>query len=466
VLVLAGAALIALISARDYAGGWNDGSRLATVETLVDYHTLAIDRSIFVAAAGMTAASPYPKDDPDLQFGTLDKLWIEGHFYSDKSPVPALLLAGVYEGLQAASGLTARTRPDRFIYWMTLCSSGLAYVVAVYCILELALALGLQTALCLALTGSFAFTTLALPYSRHVNNHILLLGVMAPLLLGLVRLQLRPPEGRRLWLLPAGLGGLAGLAYTIDLGAGPVLLACTSCLVLWRTRTLVAGVAFAAMALPWLMLHHAFNYAVGGTFKPANAVPEYFLWPGCPFAANTLTGGWHHGTVGSFLLYAGSLLFGRRGFVGHDLVLFLVFPAFGWLLRKKAAERPEVLYAGACCLGVWLVYAITSSNSSGLCCSIRWFVPLLVPAFFVLALCLRDEPRFRGPFYLLSGWGGVLAVQMWWQGPWMKHLVPFFWLTQIAALASLILYGCWVRIRAGGRMPERDTRHEPLGQAA
>jgi hypothetical protein len=43
VLIVAG--LIALASARPYAGSWNDGSRLATVEALVDYHTLIIDQS-------------------------------------------------------------------------------------------------------------------------------------------------------------------------------------------------------------------------------------------------------------------------------------------------------------------------------------------------------------------------------------------------------------------------------------
>src|SRR5205085_626727 len=78
VLVVAAALAVAAVSARGYVGGWNDGSRLATVECLVDYHTLAIDRSVF-------------------QPGTADKLLVAGHFYSDKSPVPAVLLAGVYQ---------------------------------------------------------------------------------------------------------------------------------------------------------------------------------------------------------------------------------------------------------------------------------------------------------------------------------------------------------------------------------
>jgi len=36
------------------------------------------------------------------------------------------------------------------------------------------------------------------------------------------------------------------------------------------------------------------------------------------------------------------------------------------------------------CLGVWLLYAALSNNYGGLCCSIRWFVPLLAPAVYWL----------------------------------------------------------------------------------
>src|SRR5438874_3776845 len=95
-LILGIALAIAAISARPYAGGWNDGSRLATVECLVDYHTLAIDRSVFVQVPSEddpTRPTPYRRDEANLVAqGTGDKLFIEGRFYSDKSPVPALLL--------------------------------------------------------------------------------------------------------------------------------------------------------------------------------------------------------------------------------------------------------------------------------------------------------------------------------------------------------------------------------------
>src|SRR5262245_39412023 len=94
----------ALLSARPYAGSWNDGSRLATVECLVDFHTLAIDDSIFVRVPKSDATHRpvyLPLSNPEITTsGTLDKLSIDGRFYSDKSPVPALLMAGVYQTLQ------------------------------------------------------------------------------------------------------------------------------------------------------------------------------------------------------------------------------------------------------------------------------------------------------------------------------------------------------------------------------
>src|SRR5438105_13069285 len=101
ILWLIGIAALAIgvAGARPYAGSWNDGSRLATVEALVDRHTLAIDDSIFVRVpqpASEGQVGPYPSTENHLVlYGTQDKLLIDGHFYSDKSPVPAVLLAGI-----------------------------------------------------------------------------------------------------------------------------------------------------------------------------------------------------------------------------------------------------------------------------------------------------------------------------------------------------------------------------------
>ena len=444
--VLTAAVVLAVASARPHAGGWNDGSRLATVECLVDYHTLAIEKSIFVQVPQEEAAVPYPVTELLLcQKGTADKLFIQGRFYSDKSPVPALLLSGFYRGVQTLTGLSTRQSPHLFCFVLTLASSGLAYVVSIWCVHALGGALGLSSGLRLMLTASLGLATVALPYTEYVNNHILLLGVSAVLMLGLVRLHQARDAGRMPWGWMIALGSLAGLGYTIDLGAGPVLLLSTTGLLAWRCRCWGAIALFGLAVLPWLILHHAVNYAVGGTLAPANAVPDYFQWPGCPFTPQQLTGGWKHNDLTSFLVYALALLGGKRGFLGHNLPLFLILPCLWFLLRRRHDYRAEVVFAVCTCVGVWLMYAVNSNNSSGQCLTIRWFVPLLAPSFFLLALLLREEPRCLIDLAILSSWGVVLTLLGWWYGPWIKHMVPLFWPLQAAALASWAGYHLWLR---------------------
>jgi hypothetical protein len=454
----------AAVTARPYAGGWNDGSRLATVEALVDHHTLAIDDSVFVRVPPAGEPSPYPPDNPFVRDGTLDKLYVGGHYYSDKSPVPALLLAGVYEAWQAATGLTARERPDLFCLVMTLASSGLAYVVAVWCVYQTAGAVGLGGAARLALTATFGLATVALPYAAHVNNHALLLGVTAALMLGFVRLAAARAAGRMPWVRLAALGALTGLGYTIDLGVGPVLVVCAGALVVYRCRRLAPVGLFALAALPWLGLHHAVNYAVGGTLMPANAVAAYFDWPGSPFSAANLTGGWKHESAGEFLLYAAALLAGKQGFLGHNPTLFLLLPSL-WYLLRRAPELPEVLFAYALCGGAWLAYAVSSNNCSGPCLSIRWFVPLLAPAYYLLAVGLTRCPRALPDLLVLGLGGAALAAVGWWHGPWIAHMVPGLWPIQGAALLGLAEYRLRRRLIAP-RQTEEPAPARPVSRAA
>jgi hypothetical protein len=480
-LVVAAALAIALLGARPYAGGWNDGSRLATVETLVDRHTWSIDDSIYVRVPPpRDGATPLPYDpaEPILRkHGTLDKLFINGHYFSDKSPVPALFMACCYRLWQSATGWTAREHPDHFCRAMTLASSGLAYVIAVLCIFRLGRPLQLPLGLRLLLTGSFALATVAFPYIQHVNNHIQLLGVTAALGLALAWSGKETRQGRVSWRRFAILGTLAGLGYTIDLGVGPVILFCTSLLILigclfpnrseqteevrssCRLVTLSPCLFFGLGALPWLVLHHALNYLIGGTLKPANANPEFFCWPGSPFDARNLTGSWIHHNPFSFLLYASSMIAGKRGFLGHNLPLFLTLPALGLLVKRHRETWREVFWAAGCCGGTWLLYAATSNNSSGQCCSIRWFVPLLAPAYYVLALFLPRFPQYGIDFLILSGWGAILVLLMR-EGPWIQHMVPFFWPIQAAALCSWALYrhGTVIRDRLSALWSMADDR--------
>lgn len=458
------AAAVAGAGALPYAGGWNDGAWLAQVETLVDYHTLVIDQSIYVdpSRADPSAPTPYPPDHRQVMTrGTLDKLLIGGHYYSARPPVPALLLAAGYAGLQHATGLVARRRPDRFAYAMTLLCAGVPYIVTVVCVDLLARRLLGSAWVSLGVTASVALATIALTYTRQVNSHIMLLAVAAALMLGLQRLAEATRDGRAPLALLAALGCLAGLGYTIDLGAGPMLLLTVTPLTAYRLKkagSLGRLTAFLLASAPWIALHHAVNYHVGGTLVPANAVVEYARWPGSPFGPANLTGRFVHPDLGRFLVYAGGLLAGRRGFLLHDPVLLLAIAGGVPLaLRRSLPERPELLFAAAWSGCTWLLYALGSNNYAGEGASIRWFLPLLAPGFFALALVLREAPWRVPEFGVLSAGGLALSIPLWWFGPWLRHGVPHFWSVVGVTLAAWS--GCWLVQRGkafagGGPSPE------------
>ncbi|HXT59761.1 MAG TPA: hypothetical protein VN699_14080 [Pirellulales bacterium] len=453
-VVWAAAVAIALVSARDYAGGWNDGSRLATVECLVDHHALAIDKSIFVDVPRIDPQSdqpfPYSLDDPAAFIGgTKDKVLVDGRYYSHKPPVPAVLLAGWYFVWQKMTGLTARERCDEFCYWMTLGSSGIAYVTSIVGAFHLGGLLRLSLVKRLELALSLALATVAIAYVRHVNDHIMLLSVAIMLTFTLVQvaqsLAVESPGARAKGLRLALAGTLAGLAYSIDQGAGPPLLLAAAVIVAYRARRRISALAiFGVAALPWLAAHHAINYAIGGAFKPIGSIPEYFDWPGSPFNADNMTGVWRHESLRDLILYALGLLFSPRwGFFWHNLPLLLLLPGVFVLWRLRPAEWPEAAALGGWCFATWLLYAALSVNHSGDCCSVRWFVPLLAAGYFMLAALLRDEPRYHVGFAALSALGLGLGAMMWAGGPWAEPSAPSFNSLQAAGAACWIGWMIW-----------------------
>jgi hypothetical protein len=96
-------------------------------------------------------------------------------------------------------------------------------------------------------------------------------------------------------------------------------------------------------------------------------------------------------------------------------------------LRRRPRETPELLAATGWAAATWLVYAVTSTNHSGVCLSVRWFVPLAAPGGLVLAVLLRERPAVRPGFLVLASGGVVLGTIAACYGPWVQHMVPGFW---------------------------------------
>jgi hypothetical protein len=293
------------------------------------------------------------------------------------------------------------------------------------------------------LTLAFAVGTVAAAYAKLINGHILLLAVTS-LLVRLMRgiaLALDTPGQRVSWRPWGCVGTLSGLAYTIDLGAGPIICLGVGGWALYRLRAETGWARRLAMiavlglaALPWVALHHAINFAVFGAVGPANSNPQVFTWPGSPFHPGNLTGAWNHQSAGAFLLYALDILVGQRGFLGNNLMLYLAAVGVPVLLRARFEEKPELLCGLFWCAGIFLMYATLSNNYAGGCLSIRWFVPLLAPGFLALALLLRQRPELTGDFLILSGWNLLWIVPAWWYGPWWRPPLAIYWVMMACGL--------------------------------
>ena len=68
--------VIGIITTSPTTTSWNVDSRMATIQSLVEKHTFIIDESDFIK--------------------TGDKVFINGHFYSDKLPTPQIIGAIIY----------------------------------------------------------------------------------------------------------------------------------------------------------------------------------------------------------------------------------------------------------------------------------------------------------------------------------------------------------------------------------
>ena len=105
---------LTLFFIRFQQASWNDGSRFATIQNLVEKHSFVIDHSMFF---------------------TYDKVFINGHFYSDKPPVFSVIAATPYF-LFYNTGRVLVNHPRSFIYITNLLILFIPSLVFIYLIVS------------------------------------------------------------------------------------------------------------------------------------------------------------------------------------------------------------------------------------------------------------------------------------------------------------------------------------------
>ena len=227
-------------------------ARLATVQAIVEHHTLAIDATLFTTTTRKI----------ELPAGNGISRW-----YADQPPMMAALLSGGYLGLRHY-GITFQNCPALVLFYLTLlgvtlpaaCCAGLIYRMAR--IFELARPWrACLAAACVLATGLISYATVLNP---HVPAATFLLA-SAGCILHLNIARKKPVAAA--WL--ACSGACAAMAAAIDPSAFPFLFLLPAAIIAmrWRKWGRAAGVvAYALGAMGPILIHAALTIPITHDF--------------------------------------------------------------------------------------------------------------------------------------------------------------------------------------------------------
>ncbi len=352
--------LVSLITINPRINGWNEASRMALTQSIVENGSFKIDRSVFVEGG--------------------DKVFIDGHFYSDKPPLPSLLAAMVYAPLNLL-GFKLDFGWNLSYYLIILLTVKFFWIASVLAFHRAISFTSVNQNEIPQLVAIYAFASLSFTWSATFNNHSLAGSALMIALMFFLKSKESPNLMTLIWS-----GFFFGLAASMDIPV-TIFLVGFSGLVIKRFGWSQMILVFAGAACVPLGIHALINYAIGGTLLPLQIVPEFFQFEGSTWTNNPELSGV---SINSFIFtikYGFLSLLGLKGFIWYHPILILLIPTAVNYLLKENPLKLELMVTLTGTLIIMLYYFLFSSNYGGWSYSIRWFVsfiPLL--GFFVFML--------------------------------------------------------------------------------
>lgn len=334
---------------------WNDASRMAAIESLVDFHTFSIDRSVYI--------------------WTGDKYFYQNHFYSDKPPIMALYSSVFYLLLKHVFNLTFVEQRSLLYFLLTVLVIGVMTSLGLVCLYEIFKFFRIDerwTNLIVLLAGS---GTLVLPYSIVFNNHAFSGSF---LLFSFYFLLLRRHEIRN--------AAIAG--FTISFAGSTditmfALIPFYSILLFNKSRQ--AKIAFILAGVPTILVYLWLNIYTSGSIIPPAMNAKLWDYPGSYFGSGNLSGLVGH-DLQSLAIYAFNMLVGIRGLLSYTpILLFAIYGWFRGIVRSEFKYKKEYLFIAAICLSYVMFYIFRSNNYSGHSYGVRWFASIMLLACVPLA---------------------------------------------------------------------------------
>ena len=369
---------------------WNDASRLAAVQALVEQQVWHIDQTRLGEETG-------------------DKIFFEGHFYSSKPPLLAALTALPYRLLHQRFGATLKPEACTAgevcaYYWLSLLMVGLPSALMIALFYHQARQSFDAFRPALLLTGLFVFGSMIWPFSLVYNNHIptaASLFISFLLLPGTSPLE-RPRRGKgergrsapakiSLRLFCSGL--LAGLAVSFELTAIFLAVALALLALIYYRRAafwFALGGVLPLLATIWL------NDQMIGHLLPPYFLREGYNYPGGPFQPTV------GGTTSphNILSYTFRSLVGDRGLLLYSPLLFWTIAGLINIARRRQHPRrlEGAVFALAMLAQATFIYTRTN-NFGGKAYGGRYFIILLPFLFYFLIFSLPTSLTGSSTFH-------------------------------------------------------------------
>jgi hypothetical protein len=361
----------------------DEQSRMATVQAIVEHHTLAIDETLFAHS-------------------TREKIQRNGHSYSDQPPVLAALLSGPY-WVMHRGGMTFEHNPLWVMFILTLLgvtvpvalSAGLIYKMGRMFELSRPKRAGLGLAVVLG-SGLVSYSTVL---NAHASAATLLLTAGACL----VQVGLINELGKSaIWLVLAGVA--AGLAAMIDPPA--IIFMVSFALVVgafrWKFAARTAAVCLYLLGSTGpVLLHCAINESVTGDYIPAYLRPQFdpSIRPAIARPESTdddddqPAGIWSG--ISHFLGRAGDVLVGAHGVFTHFPVLLMGLLGITMVMHRHWPSSTKMLASVTVggSLAIVVLYCLSRSEWGDAMFATRWFVLFLPLLLFWSGAWLRRPHR-------------------------------------------------------------------------
>ncbi len=345
--------------------GWNDRSRLATIEQLVNNRTFIINKA---------------------SIETGDKVYINGFYYSDKPPLFSILAAGPYFILHGF-GWNFFNHQQSIIYLITFFVSTFPFLFYfLFLFYFFRKKIELQPEKLLFLLLALFVGTAMFPFATVLNNHLL-----SAVLCGIAVLLLKYAKLKSFFFLFL-LGILFSLATVFDPGSMFVAGFFSLYLIYLlfyqgfnREKLFLLVFYIFGLIVP-VLLHWMANIQITGDVFPASMHPEFFKYPGSVFNSDNLTNAsFAVKSLKDWLNYVFSMLFGRRGFLSHNPLLILLMVFSVYFIFKKGSSIKDRLFFVATVVSfasIVLYYSLFGKGYSGSTYTVRWFlifIPLFIP---------------------------------------------------------------------------------------